>query len=124
MLKASLKATGMQVRTDTWLAVRRVTGSRPSRRVWFQFIGEDFSRQFAGVSGGAHGSDADRPRNVHAGVGAVELDAAGGVQGEFPLAEHDQGWDILDLTPVDRYAAQKPTSWFRLLHDRCGPPRL
>ena len=29
-------------------------------------------------------------------------------------------WDILDLTPADRFAAQRPTSWFRLHHDRCG----
>lgn len=27
---------------------------------------------------------------------------------------------ILVLTPADRFAAQKPTSWFRLLHDRRG----
>lgn len=29
-------------------------------------------------------------------------------------------WHILDLTPADRYTAQKPTSLFRSLHDQGG----
>jgi hypothetical protein len=78
----------------TWLAVRSVTGCRPSSRVWFQFIfvsarvSHPVSRARCGWGGRA---DADGLRDVHAGVGGAELDAALGVEHDLLVAEGEQG---------------------------------